>query len=101
MAFKSSRMAIGFLLILLMMPFFINFGYLFEVISNGKFKAKTSRQSLAYFVFPEDDMITEPAKCLINEANSPHYRSFKLDDFNTKFYPALANKEEIMKYISV
>lgn len=80
------------------------------MISNGKLKAtehrvvtnaKTSRQSLAYFVFPEDDMIIEPAKCLINEANPPHYRSFKLEDFNTKFYPALANKEEIMKYILV
>ncbi|XP_038899399.1 hyoscyamine 6-dioxygenase-like [Benincasa hispida] len=88
--------------------FLINFGYLFEVISNGKLKAtehrvvtnaKASRQSLGYFIFPENDVIIEPAKCLINEANPARYRSLELEDFYRHFFAVSTNTEETMKYI--
>ncbi|CAK9309922.1 unnamed protein product [Citrullus colocynthis] len=88
----------------------INFGYVFEVVSNGKLKAsehrvvtntKVPRQSLTYLAYPQNDVIIEPAKCLINEANPPHYRSMKFEDFKRKHNSVLSNKEEIMKYMSL
>uniref|UniRef100_A0A0A0K4U9 Fe2OG dioxygenase domain-containing protein n=2 Tax=Cucumis sativus TaxID=3659 RepID=A0A0A0K4U9_CUCSA len=88
--------------------FVVNFGYLLEVISNGKLKAvehrvvtnaEASRQSFGYVIFPEKEMIIEPAKCLINEANPPHYRSFKVEDFNRHFFAVSNNNEETMKFI--
>uniref|UniRef100_A0A0A0K745 Fe2OG dioxygenase domain-containing protein n=2 Tax=Cucumis sativus TaxID=3659 RepID=A0A0A0K745_CUCSA len=89
--------------------FLVNLGYVFEVISNGKMKAAehrvvtnttTSRQSLAYGVYPENNMTIEPSKCFINEANPPHYRTLEFKDFVNKLRSKHPDREMAMKFIS-
>ncbi|CAK9309924.1 unnamed protein product [Citrullus colocynthis] len=87
----------------------INFGYVLEVISNGKLKAtehrvvtnsKTSRQSLNYLVFPGNDVTIEPAKSLIDEANPPQYRSIKCNVFMTEYFPMSRDRDVVIKYLA-
>ncbi|XP_008451257.2 hyoscyamine 6-dioxygenase-like [Cucumis melo] len=89
--------------------FLVNLGYVLEVISNGKMKAvehrvvtntTTSRQSLAYVVYPGNDVNIEPSKCFINEANPPHYLSLEFKDFIKKLMSKPPDRETALKFIS-
>ncbi|KAL9661167.1 hypothetical protein QQ045_025989 [Rhodiola kirilowii] len=60
----------------------VNFGYTFEVISNGKIKGdvhrvvldkKHTRMVVAGSIHPDDSSVIEPAKELINDSNQPRY----------------------------
>lgn len=79
------------------------------MVSNGKLKAgehqvvtntKISRQSLVYLVYPKDDATMDPAKCLINEVNHPHYRSLKFEEFKRDFLSMKGDNEAVMQYLS-
>lgn len=79
------------------------------MVSNGKLKAaehravtnaKMSRQSITYLVHPKDDATMEPAKCMINEANPPLYRSLQFKDFQRNYLPMAADTKAVMQYIS-
>lgn len=61
--------------------------------------AKTSRQSLTYLVYPKDEATMEPAKCLINEANPPRYRSLNFKDFQRNYLPRAVDTKAVMQYI--
>ncbi|XP_054800170.1 hyoscyamine 6-dioxygenase-like [Prosopis cineraria] len=77
--------------------FVVNIGLLLQIISNGRLvgaehrvvtNSKTSRTSVAYFVYPSNESIIEPAKVFINGGNStaPTYRSMEFAEFRRNFF---------------
>ncbi|KGN44748.1 hyoscyamine 6-dioxygenase [Cucumis sativus] len=88
--------------------FVVNIGFVLQIITNGKLQAaehravtnsKTSRQSLTYLVYPKDEAMMEPAKCMINEANPPRYRSLNFKDFQRNYLPRAVDTKAVMQYI--
>lgn len=87
----------------------VNVGYVLQIISNGKLKgaehravtnSSVARTSAAFFIYPSNDNIIEPAKALTNACNPPLYRPMQFQDFLRVFLSRAANSEEVQKLIS-
>ena len=61
-----------------------------SLLGTWKSTTRTSQQiSLVYLVCPENDAITEPSKCFINEVNPPLYGSIKFKTSSTNLFLSL------------
>jgi isopenicillin N synthase-like dioxygenase len=70
--------------------FVVNINHMLQIISNGKLKSadhrvvvssNVARTTIASFIHPSLDVLIEPAKSLVSEANPPLYKCFTFEDF--------------------
>ncbi|KAJ7971114.1 Hyoscyamine 6-dioxygenase [Quillaja saponaria] len=66
-----------------------------QIISNGMLvgaehrvvtNSSIARTTSAYFIYPSNESLIEPAKELINACNQPQYRSILFGDFRGNFF---------------
>ncbi|XP_068323291.1 hyoscyamine 6-dioxygenase-like [Pyrus communis] len=90
--------------------FVVNIGYAMQMISNSKFKgaehrvvtnSRDARTTVAYFVYPTNETIIEPAKALCNPVNPPLYKSITFAEFIGHFYSTAADAEKLLKVLSL
>ncbi|KAM1153215.1 hypothetical protein FF1_035703 [Malus domestica] len=87
--------------------FVVNIGYVMQMISNSKFKgadhravtnSRAARTTVAYFIYPSNETVIEPAKAL---CNPPLYKSMTFTEFLQYFKSKAANDEELSKVLSL
>ncbi|KAK4280289.1 hypothetical protein QN277_011931 [Acacia crassicarpa] len=83
--------------------FVVNIGLILQMISNGRLigaehrvvtNSSTSRTSVAYFIYPSNESIIEPAKVLTNGSIQPTYRSMTCAEFRGNFFNIGPNYED-------
>lgn len=84
---------------------FINY----QIISNGKLKgaehravtnSSVARTSAAFFIYPSDESLIEPAKALTNACDPPLYRAMQFEEFQRNFFCRGGNAELVQQFIS-
>ncbi|XP_050363392.1 hyoscyamine 6-dioxygenase-like [Argentina anserina] len=89
--------------------FVVNVGFVLQIISNTKFRgaehrvvtnSRCARTTIAYFIYPSNDNLIEPAKALCNR-NPPLYRSMTFKEFLKNFKSKVGNTESVLQTISV